>query len=90
MTMLGDTTTQTARTQHRCHWCGERIVPGEEYVRWLWKDHREVSATKAHSECFSAWGLLPPDESEEVMEGQYSRGCTCANGDCRCGVRDQS
>lgn len=46
--------TRTARTQHRCDWCGEDIFPFESYI-----DERAVycgdfQALKFHPECKDA------------------------------------
>ena len=83
MTMIGDKTRQTARKQHQCWWCGCGIQPGESYFRWLWNNRVECVPISVHPECELAWKRLPSDETD-VQEGEFSRGCTCANGDCRC------
>ncbi len=89
MTMLGSRTIRRARLtrkgrKYRCHWCGEAIEPGESYNRWTWKDGREIHDVKAHPECVEAWNNLEFGE-DEVGFSEFSRGCTCQSGDCRCG-----
>ena len=84
MTMIGDKTRQTARKTHRCWWCGCGIQPGEEYIKWIWKERYEYVPIHVHADCHEVWQDLQPDE---VMAGEFSRGCGCANGDCRCGVK---
>ena len=82
MTILGDKTTATARKQYQCWWCGCGIQIGDKYVRWIWKDGSRVPMRiNVHDDCHEAWQDLQPDD---VMEGEFARGCTCANGDCRC------
>ena len=82
MTMIGIPTTQTARKNHTCWWCAESITTGNTYSRWLWKDGSTLSAVKVHPECRQAWRDC--DDADEVTFGEFSRGCTCENGNCRC------
>ena len=80
---IGNATTRVALKQHYCWWCGEKIEPGEEYYRWVWKDDGELLPTKVHPECRVAWSKLPYDEAE-VEQGEFARGCLCQHGNCRC------
>ena len=77
-----DVTVPIARKSHRCWWCWEQIEPGEEYIRWPWKDAGQVVTIKLHPECKAAWD---GSEVDEIMGGEYCRGCTCERGCCECG-----
>jgi len=48
-------TTQKARQQHRCSWCGQKIEPGSLYHRWRWFDDGDASTVKMHDECLGAF-----------------------------------
>jgi len=43
----------TARIQHRCEFCYERIEAGQKYVRWASVDETWFT-NKMHPECLSA------------------------------------
>jgi len=81
--ILGEVTTQKAAKEHTCCWCGELIFQHETYVKWLWKDGRDLQSVKVHTECRKAWNSLPCGE-QEIMFGEFSRGCTCERDHCRC------
>jgi hypothetical protein len=59
--------TFTARKEHRCTWCGEKIVAGEQYTRWMSVDAGEAFSNKMHGECLDAasydengeWDYMP-------------------------------
>ena len=79
---IGTATKPVARKQHECWWCGETIKPKEKYARWLWEDG-ELLVIKVHIECREAWSTLPSD-SNSTGYGEFSRGCCCDRGACRC------
>ena len=39
----------------RCEWCGQKIIIGEKYRKWLWFDGGERSTVYAHDECAAVW-----------------------------------
>lgn len=79
---IGDVTTPKARKEHDCFWCGEIIFKHETYARWVWKND-VVETIKVHTECKDAWDSLPASENE-IWFGEFSRGCTCEHGQCKC------
>lgn len=82
MTYCTPTTTQAARIQHRCDWCGETIEPGEVYKRWRCFGD-SVCTVKAHPECLDAAKRTPEEQAcspdEVVFNMDQSRGCSCAH-----------
>ena len=78
--------TVTARKQHTCYWCGEFILPGETYAKWVWKAWGDFDSVKTHIECRHAWGEMALQEGSpfETMPYEFSRGCTCERGHCCC------
>ena len=77
-------TRHTARTVKTCHWCGEQIQQGQLLVQWCGTTDGEFWVVKVHPECHAAWQALPPDERHEVYQGEFSRGCKCEQGHCKC------
>lgn len=80
--------TVKARKRHACYWCGQAILPGEEYIHWAWFDRGRVDAVQVHPECWEAWNRLAPLDpyvADEVGFADFSRGCTCGWGQCVCG-----
>lgn len=51
---FGQTSTRTARTQKRCNWCDEAILPGEIYHRYWGPQVDGVGAYLSHPECEDA------------------------------------
>jgi predicted RNA-binding Zn-ribbon protein involved in translation (DUF1610 family) len=47
------TETLTARKVHLCMSCGERVNPGDQYMRWRCYDDGEVGTVKMHPECYA-------------------------------------
>ena len=78
------TKTQTARKQHVCYWCGEKIIPGEKYTSWCWVDYGSFDSVKVHPECKAAWDSLEHYESDEIGFAEFCRGCKCEQGFCTC------
>lgn len=62
-----------ARKKHVCIWCGDGIIPGEEYVDRVYRWEGEFTADKMHPECHRAM-----QDSDEACEGfepfQHKRG----------------
>ena len=54
MSHFTETTTQKAKIQHRCNWCWQFIVPGEQYARYRFFDGGNAGTVKIHPECFKA------------------------------------
>jgi len=53
----GRTTEHTKRRGkiHRCDWCGQEIVIGEAYAKWLYFRDGERHTVYAHKECCEVW-----------------------------------
>lgn len=51
--MIGETT-QRAKKEHRCNWCGQRILVGESYLRSRVVFEGEPQTNKLHLECADA------------------------------------
>ena len=54
---MGRTTTPKtvrAKKAHSCHWCGQRIEPGELYVTYRWFNDGDAGTNKMHPECDKA------------------------------------
>ena len=54
MTHTTEPTTQRAIKRHRCTWCWQHIVPGEQYRRYRCYDGGDAGTVKMHPECFDA------------------------------------
>ena len=80
MSTLHEPRQQTARKPYACWWCGETINAGEHYWRWTWKDGRELLTCSVHPECYEVWC----GELVEPTFAEFSRGCLCQRGFCRC------
>lgn len=54
--MAGVSEHKTARAKkaHGCHWCGQRIEPGELYVKYRWWNGGDAGTNKMHPECDEA------------------------------------
>ena len=87
MTCISGPRTHTARTAKTCHWCGEQIEQGQLFVQWT---DGKFWVIKVHPECHDAWQKLPPDEQHEVYQGEFSRGCKCEHGLCKCSRQQQT
>lgn len=46
--------THTARKVHLCMSCGERVLPGDQYVRWRCYQDGDAGTVKMHPECHAA------------------------------------
>lgn len=68
-----------------CAWCGTYIQPGEKKASYFYRMDGDHGNVKMHSGCYDAMGREDPEILRDgLMLGEYSRGCTCENGDCRC------
>lgn len=46
----------------RCEWCGQMIVTGERYGKWLYFTGGERTTVYAHAECVEAWHSAADEE----------------------------
>lgn len=82
---LGEHIMRTARTTHPCTWCGQSILPTEQYYSWAWADNGTVDRLAAHAECYEAMGTLSAYDLDDGWEhGAHCRGCACPKGECEC------
>lgn len=68
---------RTARKEHTCDYCGEKILPGQRYEHYTGKFDGEIYVWKAHEACtFVAqeiWEYADPDEG---MNGdEFNEAC---------------
>jgi len=54
MTTHLSTETPTARKEHVCDWCGEKILRGEQYSRWNGIFEGDFQSNPLHTECDKA------------------------------------
>lgn len=73
-----------ARKPHKCWWCAEPIPAGSTCAAWPWFDMGRAFTIRVHPECLKAWNSLHRDDADNVMSGDYCRGCTCERGRCEC------
>lgn len=59
-------TTQTARKEHRCTNCGEAILPGQQYSRWVTFEDC-ATTNKMHPECL----LSNQHDAERYSVGEW-------------------
>lgn len=87
MTIIGDIDRIAhARKRKQCDWCGEWIEIGDPACRYLWKDGADLLPCRMHPECFGASCDATSEfgYDYEFQPGQFSRGCSCDRGRCRC------
>lgn len=68
-----------ARKTHRCHWCGERILVGQPYIRVSGSFEGDMGHTCWHPECDAAFDSLPDAEQRNYAvdgldPGMFKRG----------------
>jgi len=54
MSDFGETKYPTAAKEHRCEWCGEPIVVGENHAHFAGKWDGEFQNWRMHRECYSS------------------------------------
>ena len=69
----------TARKDHWCSWCNEKIDKGSSYNKWTWSDSGDVGGVKIHPECLAALKETMQTEGSpyEFAAGDNPRGCLC-------------
>lgn len=81
--------TKQSRKQRPCDWCGEAIEVGGSYNRYGWRDGCSGGFCSMHPECYDASCELGKRDGEfQFMPGDFTRGCCCASGDCKCKVKE--
>ncbi len=69
---------KSARKNHRCSYCGTRIVIGETYKRYRFFDGGDAGTVRIHPECLAAFDELDcEDQQDGFYEGENPRGCNC-------------
>lgn len=83
MSFCSEEKTVVARVKtHRCHWCGQRIELGSQYVTYFYADGCTGSRMKLHPECHAAVGRSIEQTGETEFDPYiWTRGCTCEAGD---------
>lgn len=78
-----------SRKTRVCSWCGEAIEIGSPYERYEWRADFDHGTETMHPECNSAMKLTVMIDGEIFFShGDFSRGCGCPHGDCRCVSRE--
>lgn len=66
----------TARKQHQCGWCAERIEKGDraQARKYVWEG--DISSDHMHPECYVAMETYKPQSDlwDGWMPGQFQRG----------------
>ncbi len=69
---------QSARKEHKCYWCSEKINRGESYTIWKSAGDGEIWSFKIHPECETAYHNAPTHVRECIYEdfrfGEFKRG----------------
>lgn len=82
MSFCSEEKTVVARKVHRCHWCGQRIEIGSQYVTYCYGNDDGVARMKMHPECHEACGKWVEQTGETEFDAYtWTRGCTCEAGD---------
>jgi hypothetical protein len=77
MTIL-DTRSHTARKEHRCIWCPEKILPKETYAVETCIFEGDFQSNKYHPECLKACKEMARKEDRDFdfSEHEFKRGTT--------------
>lgn len=67
-----------ARKEHKCVWCGEKILKGEKHTKRAYVMEGEFVHDRLHSECYVAMcdGTLDWLDNEGFCEYAFKRGTT--------------
>ncbi len=76
MTTTISDTRPKAKIKHWCAWCGEDILPGEFYSRWVGVFQGDFNCTKLHAECRDASQKCQEDWEQDGFEPEHERGKT--------------
>lgn len=74
----------TARKEHNCDWCTEKIQPGTKYTRLTIIYDGDLQDQKYHTECNKAyessfWDKNGPNyQKDEFSLHSFKRGCWCS------------
>jgi hypothetical protein len=85
-TTFHHTSTAASRKPRVCDWCGEAIAVGEPYEGYGYNTGYDRGYVTMHPECMRAMEPLAVEEGSGMTwdVGEFSRGCGCQRGDCRC------
>jgi len=72
-----ETRERVARLEHRCSWCGEKINPGERFVRIRCVFEGEPFVNKFHQECNLASEADWKEHGESFEEFTMPRPTKC-------------
>lgn len=68
---------RTARKEHCCSWCGEKILKGEKYKRWTGIYEGEFQSNPMHIECDNAcFTYMKELGCDEYTPYMFKRGST--------------
>lgn len=78
-----------ARTEKRCDWCIEPIMPGEQYVRWFYLDGSMGGECRMHLDCEGRSRDIcePPEYEYPDCAGTHARAGSCSNCDMDLALR---
>jgi hypothetical protein len=63
--------------EHSCVWCPEKILIGEQHLRYVGKWEGEFQDWRTHVECEKAMKSSPSYEDGEICGGGHRRGAVC-------------
>lgn len=69
MSVTLSTTYPAARKKHRCEWCGEFILVGEEHYKWAGVFEGDFQSWRAHLECLHMMDYLHKNGNELCEDG---------------------
>ena len=71
-----ETTTQRAKKEHQCSWCGQKILKCEIYELFRWFSNGDAGTCKLHPECYEDMHKEIIAQGESWLEfspGDYER-----------------